>query len=223
MTYFLGRDVNIYMTTESISGSISGNNASDGLTGVQNLSGTNVGGSDKYAIIPPRKNGIEASTRITDVTGIDFAPGTINEDLNFMGKNTNLNAEIKKEIVVTVTRKVSDATFDMLYNYGRDGVYNTGGADATGGTWNINDGLTTSKNQNFGYRLYLVFKDATGGTLPTNEVLAIPNACITAHTHTITPDNAQEETVEFYSYVQPIMAVSGSETELVALTGADSI
>ena len=223
MTYFLGRDVNIYMTTESISGSVSGSNDSVGLTGVQNISGTNVGGSDKLVVIAPRKNGIQAATRITDVTGIDFAPGTINEDLSFMGKNTNLSAEIKKEIVVTVTRKVSDATFDMLYNYGRDGVYNTGGADATGGTWTINDGLTTSKNQNVGYRLYLVFKEATGGTVPTNEVLAIPNACITAHTHTITPDNAQEETVEFYSYVQPIMAVSGSETGLSALTGADSI
>ena len=223
MTYFLGRDVNIYMTTESISGSVSGSTDSVGLTGVQNISGTNIGGSDQYAIIPNRKTGINAVTRITDVTGIDFAPGTINEDLSFMGKNTNLSAEIKKEIVVTVTRKVSDATFDMLYNYGRDGVYNTGGADATGGTWTINDGLTTSKNQNFGYRLYLVFKDSSGGTLPTNEVLAIRNACITAHTHTITPDNAQEETVEFYSYVQPLMASGSSETELVALTTADSI
>ena len=59
--------------------------------------------------------------------------------------------------------------------------------------------------------------------MPTNEVLAIPNACLSAHTHTISPDNAQEETVEFYSYVQPIMASGSSETELVALTGADSI
>ena len=108
-------------------------------------------------------------------------------------------------------------------NFARDGVYNTGGADATGGTWTINDGLTTSKNQNFGYRLYLVFKDAAGGTLPTNEVLAIPNSCITAHTHTVTPENAQEETIEFYSYVTPILASGSTQTELIDLTAAGSI
>ena len=226
MTYFLGRDVNIYMSTESISGSLSGSNSSDGLTALKLSAypaGTNIGGGGDYTIIPPRSIGIDSRTRITDVTGIDFSPGVVSEDLSFMGKNTNLSAEIKKEFVITVTRKVSDSTFDLLYNDARDGVYNTGGPDATGGTWTINDGLTTSKNQNFGYRLYLVFKNEAGGTLPTNEVLAIPNSCITTHTHTVTPENAQEETIEFYSYVTPIMASGSSEAELVALTTAAGI
>jgi len=227
MTYFLGKDVNVYISTESISGSVSGTVDSVGLTGVQMAAfpaNTNVGGGgDKYVIIPPRSIGLDSRTRITDVTGIDFSPGVVTEELSYMGKNTNLSAEIKKEFVITITRKVSDPTFDMLYNYARDGVYNSGGPDATGGTWTINDGLTTSKNQNFGYRLYLVFKNATGGVVPTNEVLAIPNACLSAHTHTITSDNAQEETVEFYSYVTPIMAVSGSEAELTTLTTLSGI
>ena len=227
MTYFLGRDVNIYMTTESISGSLSGSNSSDAMTGYWGSGtgayGDNVGAAGRYVTIPARHVGIANGSRITDVTGIDFSPGVVSEDLSFMGKNTNLSAEIKKEFVITVTRKVSNSTFDLLYNYARDGVYNTGGADATGGTWTVNDGLTTSKNQNFGYRLYLVFKNEAGGTLTTNEVLAIPNSCITTHTHTVTPENAQEETIEFYSYVTPIMASGSSEAELVALTTAAGI
>tara|TARA_Y100000310_G_scaffold34314_1_gene32505 strand:- start:977 stop:1639 length:663 start_codon:yes stop_codon:yes gene_type:complete len=220
MTYFLGRDVNVNITTESISGSVSGNHDSAALSGVQMAgypAGTNVGGGgDTYIIIPPRSIGIDSRTRITDVTGIDFSPGTITEDLSYMGQNTNLTAEIKKEFVITVTRKVSDGTFDMLYNYARDGVYNTGGADATGGTWTINDGLTTSKNQNFGYRLYVTFKDGT-------EVMAVPNCCVTAHTHTVTPDASQEETIEFYGYVQPILVSGTATTDLVALTAASAI
>jgi len=224
MTYFLGKDVSIYMTTESLSGSISGNIDSVGLTGLIVSGGyTNVGGSTgKYVIIPPRASGASSITRITDVTGIDFSPGVVTEDLSYMGTNTGLSAEIKKEFVITVTRKVSNGTFDMLYNYARDGVYNTDGPDKDSGTWRINDGLTTSKNQNFGYRLYLVFKQGAGAP-PASEVLAISNACLSAHTHTITSDNAQEETVEFYSYVTPILASGTSQTELVALTALNEI
>ena len=37
------------------------------------------------------------------------------------------------------------------------------------------------------------------------EIVTIRNACITAHTKTLDANNAQEETVEFYSYVQPVL------------------
>ena len=73
-------------------------------------------------------------SRVSDVIGIDFTPGTRSEDLQFFGKNTGLNAEIKKEYVVTLTRKVTDNTFDQLFNYpARNGVYATGGADSGDG------------------------------------------------------------------------------------------
>ena len=230
MTYFLGKDVDLYITTESKYGALSGNtgtltvgqmggNITDTI-----IPGSNVGGDTTGAfVIPVRASGAIAKTVITDVTGIDFSPANMNEDLSFFGRNTNLSAEIKKEFVVTVTRKVTNSCFDQLYNSARDGVYNTGGPDASGGTWKIHDGLTTSDNQNFGYRLYLTFKDSTSGTIPTNEVMAICNACITSHTRTVSPDSAQEETIEFYSYVQPIMVSGAAETELVALTSGTAI
>jgi len=216
MTYFLGRDVNFHMTTEHLYYAVSGNYDAKAMTAVVSASTTNIGAVSAKTIIPNRGTGIATTTKVTDITGLDVSPGTLTEDLSYMGQNTNLTAEIKKEFVVTVTRKVSTPAFDMLYNYARDGVYDTGGADGTGGTPKVHDGLTTSKNQNFGYRLYVTFKDGT-------EVMAIPNCCLTAHTHTVTPDAAQEETIEFYGYVQPILVSGTAETELVALTSASAI
>jgi len=217
MTYFLGRDVNLHMTTEHIYYAVSGSYNANAMTAISGASTTNIGAVPALTIIPNRGTGIATTTKITDVTGLDVSPGTLTEDLSYMGQNTNLTAEIKKEFVVTVTRKVSTNAFDMLYNYARDGVYDSGGsADTITGTPTVHDGLTTSKNQNFGYRLYVTFKDGT-------EVMAIPNCCVTAHTHTVTPDAAQEETIEFYGYVQPILVSGTAETELVALTAASAI
>ena len=217
MTYFLGKDVNLHMTTEHITLAASGSSNSNIIFAVSGAAADNIGGVAAYVVIPNRATGIASTTKITDVTGIDIAPGVVEEDLSYMGQNTGLSAEIKKEFVLTVTRKVSSAAFDMLYNYARDGVYDSGGsADTTTGTPTVHDGLTTSKNQNFGYRLYLTFKDGT-------EVMAIPNCCVTTHTHTVSPDAAQEETIEFYGYVQPILVSGQATVELVALTLASAI
>jgi len=217
MTYFLGRDVNFHMTTEHKYYVVSGNYDANAMTAVSGAAGSNIGAQSAMTIIPNRGTGIATTTKVTDVTGLDVTPGVVEEDLSYMGQNTGLSAEIKKEFVVTVTRKVSSPAFDMLYNFARDGVYDSGGsADTTTGTATVHDGLTTSKNQNFGYRLYITFKDGT-------EVMAIPNCCVTAHTHTVSPDAAQEETIEFYGYVQPILVSGTGETELVALTSAGAI
>ena len=223
MTYFLGKDCDIYITTEHKYLGLSGSSTVD-LSVVSGMALDNVGGgTNGYYAIPPRASGAQAITVITDVTGIDFSPSPMNEDISYFGRNTNLSAEIKKEFVVTLTRKVTNSLFDRIYNNARDGVYNTSGADATTGTNKIHDGLTTSNNQNFGYRLYLKFKDAGDAAIPNSEVMAIRNACVTSHTRTATPDSAQEETIEFYSYVQPILASGTSQTELVSLTGYTQI
>ena len=83
----------------------------------------------------------------------------------------------------------------------------------------IFDGLTTSNNVNFGYRIILRF--ASGTTVPTDEVLAIRNCCVTSHSKSMTPDGATEETVELYSYVQPVMGVSDSTALTDATTGTE--
>ena len=216
MTYFLGRDVNLHITTEHATLAVSGSSTSNGMTAIAGATASNVGGVAEYFVLPDRATGIATTSKVTDVTGIDFSPGTVQEDMQYMGQNTGLSAEIKKEFVVTLTRKVSSNGFDLLYNYARDGVYDTDGPDESGGTPKVHDGLTTSKNRNFGYRLYLTFKDGT-------EVMAIPNCCVTSHSHTVSPDAAQEETIEFYGYVQPILASGTGVPALVGMTAADAI
>ena len=207
MTYWLGKDVEVYMTTEQKWLAVSGTYNVTGMTAVSGATDANISTGNLF-IIPNRQTGIAAASRLTDVTGIDFSPTTVDETVSFMGKNTNLTAEIKKSMVVTITRKVSNACFDYVYNYARDGCYATSGAAASGDAY-LFDGLTTSNNQSFGYRLHLRF--ASGSTANVDEVLTIPNCCVTSHSRTMTPDGATEETIELYSYVQPIASVtSGS-------------
>ncbi len=219
MTYFLGSDCDIYMTTEHPTISVSGGAANaTAVSGTLSGTAVGVGGGDggDYSVIPVRTYAMNPGARIADVTGIDFTPGTRTEELSFMGKKTSLTAEVKKEYVVTVTRKISDNCFDQLFNTpARNGVYATSGAD-TGGDVKIHDGLTTSKNRNFGYRLHLKIKGDT-------EVITIRNCCITAYTKTLDPNNAQEETIEFYSYVQPIVSLSGTAVSCTGATAATEI
>lgn len=207
MTYWIGKDVDVYMTTEQKFLAVSGNITADGMSATYSGTKSNIGTGD-YFTIPNRDVGIAPGSRITDVTGIDFSPTTLDESISYFGKNTNLTAEIKKAMVITLTRKVSNPVFDYVYQHARDGCYTTAGADASGSVANrfIFDGLTTSNNVNFGYRIYLSF--ASGTTVPTDETLVLRNCCVTSHSKSMTPDGATEETIELYSYVQPVMAAT---------------
>jgi len=207
MAYFLGKDVNVYLTTEHSGLSLSGNlHATSGnlLTAVIGASS-----SDTDILVLERSDGIATSTQLTDVTGIDFTPGATNEDITYMGKNTNLSAQIKNEFSITLTKKKNDLVWDRMFNdQGRNGVYSRSGStitsDVTGAAYDyfVHDGLTTPKLQNFGYRLYLTLKDES-------EIFVLRNCCMTGHTIALNADGTQEETAEFYSYVKPRI-VSGS-------------
>jgi hypothetical protein len=217
MTYWIGKDVDIYMTTEQAHLAVSGQNASSGMSPVISGASSNIGTGVTFNI-PNRLIGISPSSKITDVTGIDFSPSTIDENLSFMGKNTNLTAEIKKSMTITITRKVSNPLFDYVYQHARDGVYASSGAAASGTAY-IFDGLTTSNNVSFGYRIYLSF--ASGTTVPTDETMVMRNCCVTSHSKSLTPDGATEETIELYSYVQPLLALS--DATLTAVTDPSEI
>ena len=225
MAYYLGKDVNVYWTTEAggwfISGSTDEATTGSALNAIQYVGGP----ADKQDILVyPRRIGITTSTQLSDITGIDFTPGATTEDVSFMGKNTNLTAKVKDEFSISLTKKKNDTVWDRLFeNKGRGGVYVTSGGayypDASNSTFSgnhfagaVHDGLTTSKIRSFGYRVYLVLKDAA-------EIFVLRNACITSHTVTLNADGTQEETLELYSYVKPLI-VSG--TALALVTGATS-
>ena len=227
MAYYLGKDVEVYMTTESQKwGVVSG--AAGALTFAL-TSGTALDGTD---IVPYRASGMTAGAagafqgpQLSDVTAIDFSPAKMDEDISYMGKNTNLKAEVENEYVVTITKKKNNALWDVLFNSARYGGYTTSGgaidntenykagavADGDGGLVGvIHDGLTRTKIQAFGYRLHLVLKDTTGG-----EVVTIRNACLNSHTVSLNADGTQEETAEFYSYVKPIYVEQSSDVNLI--------
>ena len=223
MAYYLGKDVNVYWTTEAYAWMVSGS-ANEDTTG----SAVNAIQQEGHALtgdllVYNRRDGIQTRTQLSDITGIDFTPGATTEDISYMGKNTGLTAKVKDEFSITLTKKKNDTVWDNLFNnHGRDGLYvasggvyypdasNSTGSDMYTGT--MHDGLTTSKIRSFGYRVYLVLKDAA-------EIFVLRNACLTSHTVSLNADGTQEETLELYSYVKPKI-VSGSAVESV--TGATS-
>ena len=78
MAYFLGRDVEVYVTTEAPSGS--------SATGVYVTSNgalaTVDGGSDQVAFLP--LNSGTSGNRSADVTGVDVSIGAVDEDITYL-------------------------------------------------------------------------------------------------------------------------------------------
>ena len=215
MTYFLGRDVTVYLTTEHKLYGLAAGARSRGVTG-PTVSGTLVAPQ-----VFMRTSGATTHSALTNVTGIDLGMGTMDEDNSFFGINSTLGSEIKKELTVTLTAKKSDNVFDQMFNDARYGVYTStageGGtptADATGTAY-LFDGLTDPKIQNFGYRLQIKLKDS-------KEIYTIRNACMSSHSITLSADGTQEETAEFYSYVEPVMSTTITAS-VTGLTGVSEL
>jgi len=150
--------------------------------------------------------------KVTDVTGIDLTLGKTDEDIAYYGQRTALKAEIKNEVTLVLTRKKSDASFDLLYNKARCGIRATTGATAlAGGTDNVafdnnlNMPTADASGSGFGYRLFLELK---GGS----EVLSLSNMCILDHSVTFGADAVQEESITFYGNVEPIISTATVNT-----------
>ena len=160
--------------------------------------------------------------RISDLVGIDLALDKVDEDINYFGQRTSLKAEIKQGISVTFTRKKSDQRFNVLAKTARCGIksFTTTGKTAfdvdsatasasntfpAAGTLEIEKGDTQGNaltqlhpiNQNWGYRVHVQLKG-------TEEIIAIRNACISEYSVTPSADGVTEESITFYSNVEPI-------------------
>ena len=146
--------------------------------------------------------------KLTDITGVDFTFGAVDEDIAYFGQRTALKAEIKNEVTLSITRKKTDAGFSQLYNEARCGIRGTANAitevaegaasSATEMNNNLNQPLADVNGSGFGYRLYLQLKAGT-------EVMSLPNMCITEYSVTLNADAVQEETIVFYGNVKPII------------------
>ena len=225
MTYFLGRDVDVFLTLES-------KVTASGLAVDTNE--RVVLAADASATIPSMINGATVATAaVLDLTGVDLSIGVSDEDVGpFFGQETTQKIELRKETSLTLTRKKSDSTFDLIFNGPCSGTQFMGGttnadllqAKRQGARFGIkfesaemrmNDGLEnpklvtesgTTTASCYGYRLHIRFKDGTNA----GEVFTLRNAAFTAHTTSLNADGAQEETLEFMSTTAPYIHVPSS-------------
>ena len=203
MAYFVGRDVDIAITTEhptqgimvrepdSASGALQDKHiaiAVDFLTGASVYDYAN---STDYAFLfaGPRAMSTAADcdsneafgdlggqgtavTGLTDseawnnqpnnLTGLELSLGVMDEDVAFIGQRNIMKAEIKKDNIVTITRKKSDKVWDGIYNDARFGIKNgntvavpTDGTPLPG----LFTGLSAPDFVTCGYRIVLRFSE----------------------------------------------------------------
>jgi hypothetical protein len=208
MAYFLGKDVSVGMATEQqgIDGTVSGafvDTQHATLMTMSAVSGTSDVQFAKCRVSGTAAAGAEGAVDVSDLTGVDVSIGAVDEDISYFGYRSVTKAEIKKETTVTLTRKKKDAAWETVYNSGRYGVNSAGSFTAN---------ALTMPTVNTGYRLYVQMKSST-------EVFTIPGCCIQSHSVSVNADGTSEETMEFMSYVTPLVGTGNNTT---AITGANN-
>jgi len=243
MVYFLGRDVDVFISTESTQDNdaigVSGGNAhklSNGQTGAT----YEATGTYMFAPSMPSAAAISGG-RIKDMTGVDLSIGVSDTDVGpYFGQITTQKIELRKEHTVSLTRKKSNLSWDIMfagpclstqydlvngttkdaaYMGPRWGLSAESGSD-TDGLMAISNGNFNPKfapalsggtsNSIFGYRIHLRLKNGA-------ENYTVRNAMITGHTISINADGTQEETLELFSNVAPRLH-TGSNTFDMTLT-----
>ena len=201
MAYFLGRDVNVFITTEAVNGTNASGVFVDDAGDLAVVSGS---GDNTFAL--PLNSGMVAGNEVQNMTGVDLSIGAVDEDITYFGERSVTKAEIKKETVLTITKKKSNNVFDGVYNNG--GRYGVSGSSVGN---SFSDGLGQPSQQkvstsiSYGYRIHVQMKDQT-------ETFSIPNACIQSHTTSLNADGTTEETIEFMSYVTPLVTTGNVAT-----------
>ena len=87
----------------------------------------------------------------------------------------------------------------------------TGATDSAGVTANLAgiDNHDRQPDRNYGYRVHLMLKEGS-------EVMSIRNCCFQEYSITLNADAVQEETLVFYSLVDPIIASAGTTAVVAA-------
>ena len=105
MAYFLGKDVLMIIRTENTTRGID-------VTASGTLDNSGSPTTIKALAAPD----FTTTDVIGDLTGLDLGIGTNDEDVSFMGANTQLKAEVRKETTVTTTTKKKNQVYDVLFN-----------------------------------------------------------------------------------------------------------
>ena len=257
MAYFQGRDVRVAFTTEHYTLGIKNTNGTLSITGHQaaNLDPSDdilnrewpryEGGSDDSGSVTALGlvdsdevadgGGAVAAdvNTLSDLTGIDVSLDKTNEDISYFGQDTGLQAEIKNNYTISITRKKTDNLFEAMYNQAKMGILAyvstsknaveltdlAGHLNATNadGYELVNSGadgtVSASKWTHMGYRVHVKEKHA-------GALMSFRNCCVQGYSVSLSPDGIQEETIEFYSEVDAkhVGGDANANTSLTALT-----
>lgn len=240
MAYFLGRDVKVYIGTESDTAAKNIGVLSGSAAGATEISIAATGTSNFDAFALSLAEGATVSdwgtTNVTDLTGVDVSIGAMDEDITYIGQKGTGKVEIKNEYTISLTRKKSNNTWDTIFN----GPVASGAAEAQddtvkkhGARWGLGgdygnsteaaplivDGMAnpkdyaTSTKVEAGYRIFIVFRSAA-----TGETMAFPNCLIQGHTTSINADGTTEETMEFVTQQTALQGTSGDTFNVTQTT-----
>ena len=188
MVYFLGRDVKVYIGTETSGATVQWQVSATGSDWVFTNAETATSGYTMLAA--PRTGSLLAINRVEQLSGVDLSIGAMDEDTSYLGFRGVTKVEIKKETTISLTRKKQDGSWDEWFNDGRFGVNTDDDAFLSPGV---------EPFQDYGYRVWVSLKDST-------DVFTLRNCCIQSHTVTNNVDGTSDETLEFMSYVDPVVA-----------------
>ena len=209
MAYFLGSDVEVVITTENAGYSVKLTESTNRYILSAENAATPTGGLGVNALV--HGNQEFPTDALVDITGVDLGIGAMDEDIDYLGHNTPLKAEVRKNTTLTLTFKRKNVVFDVLFsgddqgNFGRYGVVGTA----------LGDGLT-EPTTDLGYRLVLKLKGS-------KEFFVVRNCQMTANNITLSPDGTQEQSVEFTSMVAPLIRASVADGECDVATGSGDI
>ena len=217
MVYFLGRDVSVYIGTESNTADKNVAVASGAVAGTTDVQIKATGTSNMDYFAYSLAEGATVSgwpAAVSDVTGVDVGIGATDEDVTYIGQKGTGKVPIKMEYTLSLTRKKKNNTWDVIYN-GPCLAGDSDGDGTHGARWGLNDdklanGKGNPKDYNdgtyveAGYRLFVVFKSGSAG-----ETMAFPNCLITAHSVSVNADGTSEETMEFITQQTALMGSDG--------------
>jgi len=153
MTYFLGRDVDVFVTLETKQ-----SNKAIGLSGQFDskgyplcavvASGSVTPAGTIFANTMNTSPGNVSGSRVHDLTGVDLSISANDEEVGpFLGHAATQQVELRKEQVVTLTHKKSDEVWDTIFNGPSDiktfaGTYTSTGTFAGVNTESVITGST---------------------------------------------------------------------------------
>ena len=119
MVYFLGRDVSVYIGTESNTAAMDVGVLFGVTSGAASCTVDSGSTSGMVTFAMSLNSGTAAGTNWSaesDITGVDVSIGATDEDVTYIGQKGTGKVEIKSEYTLSLTRKKSNNTWDTIFN-----------------------------------------------------------------------------------------------------------